>query len=61
MTLTRTQQRVVRDIENLLRIGGYDWRSVEKDYDEPEERLAQLKRIKLDLIRMKVIGDYGVR
>jgi len=40
-----------------LRVGGYDWRVVEELY-EPAARLPQLQRIKLDFIRMKVIGDY---
>src|SRR5262249_19278490 len=57
MALTRAQQRIVGEIEELLRIGGYDWRVVEELY-EPDARLEQLKRIKLDFIRMKVIGDY---
>lgn len=57
MALTRTQQRIVHEIEEILRIGGYDWRVVEKLY-EPDARLQQLKRIRLDFTRMKVIGDY---
>ena len=57
MALTRAQQRIVGEIEELLRIGGYDWRVVEELY-EPDARLEQLKRIKLDFIRMKMIGDY---
>jgi hypothetical protein len=58
MALTRAQRRIVGDIEAVLRIGSYDWRLVEDHYDEPAERRAQLNRIKLDFIRMKVIGDY---
>jgi hypothetical protein len=57
MALTRAQQRIVGEIEELLRIGGYDWRVVEELY-ETDARLEQLKRIKLDFIRMKVIGDH---
>src|SRR5215831_19905522 len=57
MALTRTQRRIVGEIEELLRIGGYDWRLIEELY-EPAARLGQLQRIKLDFIRMKVIGDY---
>lgn len=57
MALTKAQRRVAGEIEGVLRIGGYDWRQVEAIY-EPDARLAQLKRIKLDFIRMKVIGDY---
>jgi len=57
MALTTAQQRIVRDIEELLRLGSYDWRVVDQLY-EPDARLEQLKRIKLDFIRMKVIGDY---
>jgi hypothetical protein len=58
MALTRAQRRIVGEIEEVLRIGGYDWRVVEELYEDPDERLAQLKRVKLDFIRMKVIGDY---
>jgi hypothetical protein len=57
MAVTRAQGRIVGGIEELLRIGSYDWRVVEELY-EPDARLEQLKRIKLDFIRMKVIGDY---
>jgi hypothetical protein len=57
MSLTRAQRRIVGEIEEILRIGGYNWRIVEELY-EPDARLEQLKRIKLDFIRMKVIGDY---
>jgi hypothetical protein len=57
MALTKAQKRTVDEIEELLRIGGHDWRVVEELY-EPDARLEQLKRIKLDFIRMKVIGDY---
>jgi hypothetical protein len=57
MALTRAQRRIVGEIEELLRLGSYDWRVVEELY-EPDARLGQLKRIKLDFIRMKVIGDY---
>lgn len=57
MQLTKAQRRTVEEIEEILRIGGYDWRVVESLY-EPAARLEQLKRIKLDFIRMKVIGDY---
>ena len=57
MAVTRAQGRIVGEIEELLRIGSYDWRVVEELY-EPDARLEQLKRIKLDFIRMKVIGDY---
>jgi hypothetical protein len=57
MALTQNQRRIVGEIEGLLRIGSYDWRVVEDLY-EPEARLQQLKRMKLDFIRMKVIGDY---
>ncbi len=46
MALTRTQRRIVGEIEELLRIGGYDWRVVEESY-EPDARRAQLERIKL--------------
>jgi len=56
MTLTRAERRIVGEIEELLRIGSYDWRVIEELY-EPDARLEQLKRIKLDFIRMKVIGD----
>src|SRR5215472_11965720 len=57
MALTRAERRIVGEIEELLRFGSYDWRIVEELY-EPDARLEQLKRIKLDFIRMKVIGDY---
>jgi hypothetical protein len=57
MALTKAQRRVVGEIESVLRTGGYDWRTVEDTY-EPDARLPQLERIKLDFIRMKVIGDY---
>jgi hypothetical protein len=57
MALTRAERRIVGEIEALVRIGGYDWRVVEEVY-EPEVRRPQLGRIKLDFIRMKVIGDY---
>jgi len=56
MALTRAERRIVGEIEELLRIGSYDWRAIEELY-EPDARLEQLKRIKLDFIRMKVIGD----
>jgi hypothetical protein len=45
--VTRAQGRIVGEIEELLRIGSYDWRVVEELY-EPDARLEQLKRIKLD-------------
>jgi hypothetical protein len=57
MAPTRAQRRIVGEIEEVLRIGGYDWHVVEELY-EPDARLGQLERIKLDFIRMKVIGDY---
>jgi hypothetical protein len=57
MPLTRAQRRLVHEIEEVLRLGSYDWRVVEELY-EPDARLQQLKRIKQDLIRAKVIGDY---
>ena len=57
MALTKAQRRIVDDIEEILRLGSYDWRVVEELY-EPDARLGQLKRIKLDFVRMKVIGDY---
>jgi hypothetical protein len=58
MALTRAERRIVGEVEELLRIGGYDWRVVEELYEDPDERIAQLERIKLGFIRMKVIGDY---
>lgn len=57
MPLTKAQRRLVGEIEEVLRIGSYDWRVVEKLY-EPDARLEQLKRIKQDFIRAKVIGDH---
>jgi len=57
MALTKAEQRIVGEIEDILRIGGYDWRIVEELY-EPAARAPQLQRIKLDFIRMNVIGDY---
>jgi hypothetical protein len=57
MALTKAQRRIIGEIEEVLRIGGYDWRVVEELY-QPATRLGQLQRIKLDFIRMKVIGDY---
>jgi hypothetical protein len=57
MALTRAERRIVGEIEELLRIGGYDWRVVEELY-ELAARRPQLERIKLGFIRMKVIGDY---
>ena len=57
MALTKAQRRVVDEIEEILRLGSYDWRVVEALY-EAGARLQQLKRIKLDFIRMKVIGDF---
>ncbi|RWB79140.1 MAG: hypothetical protein EOQ50_04865 [Mesorhizobium sp.] len=57
MTLTRAQKRIVGDIEEILRIGGYDRWAVEETY-EPDARRSQLDRMKMDMIRMKVIGDY---
>jgi hypothetical protein len=58
MALTRAERRIVGEIEALLKIGAYDWRAVEELYEDRDERLAQLKRIKLDFIRMNVISDY---
>lgn len=57
MALTKAQRRTVDEIEKVLRLGGCDWRVVEKLY-EPSARLGQLQRMKLSFIRMKVIGDY---
>lgn len=57
MALTRAQRRVANEIEEVLRIGGYDWRVVEELY-EPDARLAQLQRIKEGFIRAKIIEDY---
>jgi hypothetical protein len=57
MALTKAQTRLCDEIEDVLRIGGYDWRNIEEMY-EPAARLHQLQRIKQDLIRAKVIGDY---
>jgi hypothetical protein len=57
MPLTKAQQRLVGEIEEILRVGSYDWRVVEELY-EPAARLSQLERIKQDFIRTKVIGDY---
>lgn len=45
MAVTRAQGRIVGEIEELLRIGSYDWRVVEELY-APDARLEQLKRIK---------------
>ena len=58
MALTRAERRIVGEVEELLRIGSYDWRVVEELYEDPRERLAQLKRIKLEFIRINVIGHY---
>jgi hypothetical protein len=57
MSLTKAQRRVVDEIESVLRISGYDWREIEAHY-EPDQRLGQLERIKLDFMRAKVVGDY---
>jgi hypothetical protein len=56
VALTKAQRRLVHEIQEILRFGSYDWRVIE-EY-EPEARNQQLLRIKLDFIRMKVIGDY---
>ena len=33
MALTKTQRRTVEEIENILRVGGDDWRVVEELYE----------------------------